>query len=1049
MNRPLSNSFPMLKHPDQTVKRLDRFVEKLEATLIEGKEPLRLAVSRDPGIVDEASARRATFTEVEKGFRWGPIWSTAWFRVTGRVPDNWQRENVLAVIGLGAETTIWKDNAPREGLDRHHRYLHLETGPEIDLIAEAYAPNPTVHDRIKPAEPPAEPCEVGEAFLFLPDPRIWSYTYDFKVALSLLHQLPRDEPRFGRLLYAMNESINVCLRDGYESAADVLRNEWNQPVNASAHLISAIGHAHIDTAWLWPLSITRKKCAHTFATATRYMELYPEYKFACSQAVQYDWMRESYPALFERIKERARAGQWEPTGSMWVEADCNLASGESLVRQFLYGKRFFLENFGVETTDMWLPDVFGYAASLPQIMKLAGIDSFMTQKISWSMINRFPHHTFLWKGIDGTEVFSHFLPADDYNASMTPKQLVYSVKNFKDHGRANRSLYVYGYGDGGGGPTIEMIENAARMRDIEGLPKVELECVRDFFIKAKEDARDLPVWSGELYLECHRGTYTTQAANKRHNRKCELKLREVEMLCATQLPAREYPRAELDEAWKLVLLNQFHDIIPGSSVNIVYRDSDKDYARVHEILDGLRDRVLTSSPGDYVTAFLAYPGVPAVCEVEYAGQLPASVAWGEGIPSPAQDLGDGKMLVRAPEIDIGFTYGKLSSEAGVAPSVSATDRSLENEYLKVMLDDTGNIASMMMKATGQEVVSEGRTVNQFQFFDDTPNDWDAWDIDVFASETMTPVAGLESIEIVERGPVRAAFQIARKVGDGSKITQHVRLAAGCPYIEFDTHVDWYEERKMLKVAFPVRVNSDHATYDIQFGHLRRTNHFNTSWDIGKFEVCAHKWVDLSEGGWGAALINDCKYGHDILGDTMRLTLLRSPKAPDPEADMGSHHFTYWLYPHLGGFRNAWVPTGPSLASLAAYSVLGAAGHAQPDIEKLEVPVVDLANYLNSPVRCLTASIPAGQRALVAAEAEPFGPKLVLEALKRAEDSDAIVVRMYEAHNARGRAVIRFGFAVTTCQRCDLLEREQEALQVRDGAVELEIRPFEIISLKLS
>ncbi|MEP0765677.1 MAG: alpha-mannosidase [Fimbriimonadia bacterium] len=1008
----------MHKHPDVTVKRLRRFLsDRLVGHFYGRKVPLSLAVSQQQGIRDERAARAARFLPVEPGFRWGPVWSTAWFRITGNVPEEWNGENVLAAIDLGAETTVWWNNAPREGLDRNHRYHHYEGGPEVDLIAEAYAINPLVSDWGRPKDPPATPCEVGECFLFLPDARLWSYYHDFRVALGLLEELPRDEPRFGRLLYAMNESVNAFSREGIDAATEVLREEWYQPACASAHKVSAIGHAHIDTAWLWPLHITMKKCAHTFSTATRYMELYPDYKFLCSQAAQYEWIREQYPGLFERIKEMVKRGQWEPTGSMWVEADCNVPSGESLVRQFLYGKRYFLEHFGVETKDMWLPDVFGYSAALPQILKLAGVDYFLTQKICWNDTNVFPHHTFRWKGIDGTEVLSHFMPANDYCCNMTPKQLLFSVHNFKEHGRSDRSLYVYGYGDGGGGPTVDMIEAGLRMRDVEGLPRVEMEFARDFLRKTFEEARDLATWWGELYFELHRGTYTTQATNKKHNRKCELLLRDAEMLASLFCGASAYPRDALEEAWKLVLLNQFHDILPGSSIEEVYRDSDRDYTRVYDLLRPVVDGVVQESRGEHVALYSTREaGFGDLGTVRLAGgKKYQSIEWAEGGVSPLQQLGE-EALFAVPPFGIGRLSGKLSETVVPASILSVDERTLENEHLAVRIDDAGSIASLVLKASDQQVVAEGRVCNEIQLLEDVPNNWEAWDIDLFSHETVRSLPGRAEIEVVEHGPVRAAVRVTKTFGS-SRIVQDIRLAASAPFVEFATTVDWHEDRKMLKAAFPVRVNSPRATYEIQFGHVERPTHYNTSWDQARFEVCGHKWADLSEGGWGVALINDCKYGHDTYLDTIRLTLLRAPQAPDPTADRGTHHFTYWLYPHLGDFRQAGVVT--------------------------------VANRLNSPVRCVRTASPVDTHSFLEITAPPDGPKLVVETLKRAEGSNDLILRLYEAHNARGKAGIRFGFPVVQAQRCDLLERAVgEAIEVRDGTITLDVRPFEIITLKL-
>ena len=850
--------------------------------------------------------------------------------------------------------------------------------------------------------------------------------------------LPAESQRRGELRYALNEAMNLLditdpgtITDARNAIAGVLAKKNGD----TAHQLSAIGHAHMDTAWLWPLRETIRKCARTFSTAIDYMDRYPEYIFGCSQAQQYAWMKHYYPSIFEGIRERINRGQWEPIGSMWVEVDCNLASGESLIRQILHGKRFFKEEFNYETKDAWIPDVFGYSAALPQIYVGCGIDFFVTQKISWNQFNKFPHHTFLWEGIDGTRIFSHFPPADTYNGRMDPKSLIYNVTNFKEHGRASRSLYVYGFGDGGGGPSITMLEQSKRFRDLDGLPKVKLEKVIDFAKKAKADARDLPVWVGEIYLELHRGTYTTQARNKRGNRKSEFLLRDAEMLDALSLavsPQRKeaaddperarydvtglgtsdshrHARA-LERAWKLVLMNQFHDIIPGSSISWVYKDSTRDY----ETIAKLGNSVVISS-------------LAAIDEkIETANfEAPIRIANTLGFErNEVVELAPGKLAaVRVPSL--GYTVVDAADKATLNPLPTLHPVTIEkiegelviqNGLINLRLGADGLIKSLRdCEAGGREVISRGADGNLFQLHPDTPNAWDAWDIDVFYKERVENLVEVDRLEVVESHPLRSKVRIERSFGK-SRIIQDVIITADSKRIDFVTEVEWHEDHKLLKVAFPVNVLSSRATYEIQFGHVERPTHYNTSWDLARFEVCAQKWADLSESNYGVALINDCKYGYDIHENVMRLSLLRSPTAPDPTADRGRHLFTYALLPHMGDLRQG--------------------------------RVIEEAYCLNVPLRSERIDSHSGPLPPTHSFFGTDRPGIVIESVKVAEDGTGTIVRLYEAYGSRGPVNFHTSLPVRAISRADMLENVIEPLAINHSSVLFEMKPFEIVTLKL-
>ncbi len=1029
----------MHKHPKITEARILKTLERIRPLIYPEVAPLRIeawAVGGEP--VSYGTATGQTYATFRVGEPWGVPWDTVWFRFREHIPADWAGKEVVALIELGAKTgegftcegQVWQDGVPTRAINAFRADVPLASpaagGEEIDFYVEAAA-NPHAvgsAERIAPRGETQPIFRLEQAELACVNREAQAYYDDFRLAAEALAVLPQDGPRYGKLLYALNESANrldPAAPSTVPAARLALAGVMSSRNGDSAHQISAIGHAHIDTAWLWPLRETIRKCARTFSTVLAYMEEYPDYVFCCSQPQQYAWMKEYYPTIYEGIKQAVKRGQWEPIGSMWVEPDCNLPSGESLVRQILHGKNFFLDEFGYETTELWIPDVFGYSAALPQLMRQSGIHSFVTQKISWSQFNKFPHHTFLWEGLDGTQIFSHFPPADTYNADITAKQLRYVETNFREHDRANRSLLVYGWGDGGGGPTKGMLEAAARVRDFEGLPKVTLEKISDFLAKAKDDARDLPVWVGELYLEFHRGTYTTQARNKRGNRQSEQFLHDAEFfsvltpgITVTEADKERAvydvtPRGEpsvasyLDRAWKLLLLNQFHDIIPGSSISWVYEDSGHDY----ETIARLCEAVTLPARGQLAA------------EIDTtAAERPVIVFNTTAFPrAEVVSLPDGKAAwVEAGSC--GYAVNDLAVPIHVQPvhvSTSAGGITLDNGILRVHLDREGQLVEVYDQRTRRRVLAPGSVGNILQLHRDYPNRWDAWDIDIHAAETVENITALESMEVVETDPLRAVVKLVRRFGR-SALTQQISLRAASARLDFEMDVDWQESHKLLKVAFPVNVHSMRATYETQFGHVERPTHYNTSWDLARFEVCGHQWADLSEGDYGVALLNDCKYGHDILGHTMRLSLLRSPGAPDPTADRGAHKFTYALFPHAGSFQMGGV--------------------------------IAEARSLNAPLHLVEAERQPGTRPARESFFEVDRPAVLIDTIKKAEREDAIIVRLYEAHQTRGPVTFKTSLPVRSISTADLMERTLQTLPCKDNSVTFDIAPFEIVTLKL-
>jgi alpha-mannosidase len=972
------------------VESLEAIKDQLLAAVERESVPLQLSAQLVRGEpVSYPQAMRGDFTPFEVGSRWGPPWSTTWFRVHGRIPAEWAQEHVVAVFDIGfegrhtgftCEALAWRDGKPWRGVDPNHRRLPV-TGPDVDLLLEASAmPSAVVSG---PDEAPSmialrsspEPAFVfRQAELRIQDQAARKVALDFEALYELALALPEKSTRRAQIIDALDSFART-------QDPEILTRELARP-STSEHVITAVGHAHIDTAWLWPLRETRRKCARTFSTALALMDAYPDYRFACSQPAQYAWMKESYPTIFEGIRQKVRAGQWEPVGSMWVEADCNLPSGEALVRQFLHGKRFFLRELGVDTRELWLPDVFGYPASLPQLIAESGGEFFLTQKLSWNDTNKPAHHTFMWEGIDGTAIFTHFPPADTYNGDFSPGEIVKSAADFKDHESSSRSLYLYGWGDGGGGPEPDMLESARRLADIDGAPRVVLGRAAEFFAHAKQEVHGLTTWVGELYFELHRGTYTSQARTKRLNRRAEQALREAE----TWLVAAggEYPRDLLDSTWKRLLINQFHDILPGSSIDWVYEDAERELEAVVEVAGGLTTQAqgALAGEGDRLVAFNVNSHRRHQV-IEQDGQV---------------------MLVDAPAC--GWT---VVDEVTTYDPVTVQGRTIENGLLRVTWSEKGLLTSIWDKEAGREVLSAGGAGNLLQLHEDNPRNWDAWDVDADYRARFTDLTALAGAEIEMSGPLRAAVRFKREFGR-SKLEQRMILDAGSRVLRFETEVDWQETHRFLKVAFPVAVRSARATYEIQFGHVERSTHANTSWDQARFEVCAHRWADLGEPGYGVALLNDCKYGYDILGSVMRLSLLRSPTHPDPAADRGRHRFTYALMPHPGDFRQAGV--------------------------------IAAAEDLNTPLRVQRGQ--GGRRSLI----EVDTPQVVVEAIKRSEDSDAVVVRLYEAWGGRCTARLRTTLPASRAHLCDLLEREREEVTVRDGELELAVEPFKILTLKL-
>jgi alpha-mannosidase len=948
-----------------------------------------------------AEAMRLKYRPARRGAPLGPKWSTFWFKARATVPKAWRGQRVDLLWNSHSEATLWVDGNIRQGLNhepdvlggaRHDAVLvRRSRGGEKLAFAVEVACN-KMFGQWGTYE--SHPVSLRRCDLALFDAEASRLYFDFRVLFEVMEQEqehPTNRAWGGELLMELNRFANICDpadRATWPAARQILEALYRRHNGGQTHQISAIGHAHIDTAWLWPIAETWRKCERTFSSQLAYMEEYPEYRFACSQAVQFWMMKQRNPHLYRRIAAKAKTGRFVPVGGTWVEPDCNIPSGESMARQFLYGQRFFQAEFGKRCTEFWNPDVFGYNGQLPQLMRLSGITRFLTQKLSWNQVNKPAHHTFLWQGIDGSEVLTHFPPVDTYNGMCTPEELRRAVGNYKDNDRSRHSLLPFGFGDGGGGPTKRMIEFLRRSRDLQGVPKVEIRTPEKFFDLLEKDLVDAPVVVGELYFECHRGTYTTQAKTKLGNRRGERLLHDVEFLAVAAAASAHatYPKAELDRLWRTLLTNQFHDILPGSSINLVYQDTERDHAELQRDGEALATKALARLG----------KGKPAA-PVNTIGHARAEVADGpQGRP----------VWVTAPNYGIGRV-------ADAPDRVTATRRAdggvtLENAHLKAELSAVGSLTSLVEKSTGREALSAPGNV--LEIADDHPHSSDAWDVDAFHLETIKPCPAADSCVLTARGPLRAEVTFKRKVGERSPLTQVARLDAGARRLEFRTTVDWHEEHKFLKVAFPVAVLARQATYEMPFGCVERPTHQSNSYAVAQFEVPGHTWSDSSEPGFGVALLNDCKYGFSTRGNVMRLSLLRATKNPDELADMGRQVFAYAVMPHAGDWRQAGV--------------------------------VAEAHRFNSPLRWCGAAAP---RSLVGVD----DPNLVLDTVKRAEDSDALVLRLYECHGARGTARIRCALPFKRARACNLLEDPGTVLPVEGDTVTVAYAPFQIISVILT
>ena len=962
-----------------------------------------------------------------------------WFRTTYTIPEELDGKSVWIRVssqidewddGRNPQFIVFVNGEVYQGIDMNHRECLItrsgKAGETLTIDLQAYTG--IMHEEF------ALRTQIEEI-----DAEIEKLYYDLWVPLAAFSRMEADDKNRKDIEYVLNETINLLdLRTPYsedfyrsvrEASAYIQKALYEDMAGYEDVIATCIGHTHIDVAWWWTVAQTREKVGRSFATVLKLMDEYPNYKFMSSQPQLYAFLKERYPELYEKAKQRIKEKRWEPEGGMWVEADCNLTSGESLVRQFMHGKRFFKEEFGVDNRILWLPDVFGYSGALPQIMKKCGIDYFMTTKLAWNQFNKVPYDTMMWRGIDGTEVLTHLIttlgvsqPIKDYfttyNGMLHPDAIMGGWMRYQNKDINNDILVSYGYGDGGGGPTREMLETSIRMeKGIKGIPKVRQEFSRTYFEELEERVkgdRRLPVWEGEFYFEYHRGTYTSMARNKRSNRKAELGLMDLELLSVLAQAQVAYPAEELDRMWKKVLINQFHDILPGSAIHEVYEVTKEEYAALQKEIKALEEECLHALVGDGEGITIFNTTGHDRSDIVELGEIHAeALKDAEGVLYPVQKTAEGAVVYVEHLPSKGYkTFAAVSGETEQkTPFVIVGDHTLETPFYTVHLDAEGRFDRIYDKENDREVLQDGKKGNQFRMYEDKPMCFDNWDVDIYYTEKYWDVNDVISMEWTECGPVRTTLEIERRESN-SVIRQKIHFYADSRRIEFETYVDWKEHQTLLKVHFPVNVHTDEATFDVQFGNLTRKVHTNTSWDKARFESCGQKWIDLSEGHYGVSMLNDCKYGHSVKDSDMALTLIKSGIEPNPVADQEEHYFTYAIYPHAEKWQ--------------------------------EAKTVEQAYDLNQPA----IAVAGGKPGSLLSKASVDRSNVVLETIKCAESGHGIIIRMYESENALTKTNLVVEGNYNKAFVCNLLEEEEAELELKDGVVCVQLKPYEVVTVKL-
>lgn len=1021
----------MLGNLEYAALGFETFHEDVLAPLIVMEScSLDISVHQCTDHIRPEAAEAYTFQRVPIGWRWGPIWSTAWFKLEGTVPRSMSGHSLSLHFSSGTEALLWKEGVPWHGFDPYHFHAPVDrpASGEVTYLIEAACNRPLgaslfwwEHQEEHQRWREDNPGRLEHARLEVRDETIERFCGAWLFAVRLMRTAREDSELGKRIELGLREFKRDLLRSDPSTRIPRLLGPLEDLLHEGAKGAStcfAMGHAHIDTAWLWTLPETRRKCLRTFATQLRNLERFPSFRFLCSQPQQYAFIEEESPKLFEQITRQVRGGRWEPFGAMWIEPDANIPSGESLIRQILHGTSYFKDRFGSSAPQeaLYLPDTFGFPASLPQICRLAGLKTFITNKIAWSETNRFPHVTFLWRGIDGSEVLTHLTPGHNYNSSIRPQDFLDAEQRLieSDGIRCLSWLQPYGWGDGGGGPDTEQIRNAELGALSAGLPKVEsrsatsfCEILHGLFGKLE----DQPVWDGELYLELHRGTYTTHARLKASNRKAERELREIEALAiATEFDCPGFMselRPWLDRTWKTVLLNQFHDILPGSSIQEVHEEAHAQLDRVHlesdkEIDEGLRRIVARLDTRGIKRPLLVWnPASTMRCAVVDSD---AGSRFVNDIPPLGIRIID---LAEDPEPEPGL-------------QVRATECMLDNGLIGVRIDQTGRVSSLTRRG---HVIPCKEPLNTLVLHSDRPRRWEAWDIDRDHVEDCEEQShDAHRISLVENSKIRGVIEYEKPIGKRSRIIQRYVLEAAASIVRIETRLDWNEDHMLLRALFTPGIRARFATFGIQLGCIERATHANTSWEQAAFEVPGHLWMDLSEHGCGLAILDDgSRIGRSCRGSTLGLSLLRATTFPDPTADRGVHEFTYALMPHDGNWREAGVAEEAECLGLGVRTIPAGAE--------------------------ATGSLRDGWQLL---RWDPGSTSIEIVACKPAERGTGAVIRLVERHGGRGSIRFSLPEGITQVREVDLLEEPLElpGFERSGREVGIEFRPFQIRTLLL-
>lgn len=966
-----------------------------------------------------------------------------WMHKDIQIPAQWKGKKAVGIFDFGNtgagnnsgfESLLYLNEKPYQGVDVNHKEVFFEEtmyGSSLSLTFRLWS------GLEGGGVPSVQEHRIARADLAWLDEKTDDLYYMGSMVLGTINILKEEDPIRHELRTALDGALHFIdwsypgSHEFYESvhkACDLLNEKIEKMEKHSLVNVKCVGHTHIDVAWLWRLKHTREKCARSFSTVLRLMEQYPEYIFLQTQPQLYEYIKQDFPELYEKIKEKVKSGRWETDGAMWVEADCNLTSGESLTRQILIGSKFFKEEFGQDVEYLWLPDVFGYSWALPQILKKSGIDMFMTTKISWNQYNRMPHDTFYWKGIDGSEVLTHFITTPDpwsepgswfytYNGQLLPKTVrgVWDAYSEKD---MNKELLIcYGYGDGGGGVNRDSLEQRRRLDKIPGLPSLKPSTAKEYFRNLKETVKNtdqfVNTWDGELYLEYHRGTYTSHAYNKLMNRKMELLYRRAEWLTVMKgilnRDLRQARQEKLTEGWKRILTNQFHDIIPGSSIHEVYEDSKEEYRLIEQTAQETEEDFYQEAMQECTDTYTVFNASGWEREelIFLPGEKAKSCVSQNGTPLAVQQAENGIYVEVKNVPPMGFSSFTLEAKTGPEPETpfQINGREIETPYYSILLNACGQIERLYDKAFQREVLPKEERANVLQMFEDKPLGNDAWDIDIFYQQKMKEITNLTCFEITERGPLRMTIHMEWSYMSSS-LFQDMILYANNRRIDFNTRVDFHETHQLLKAAFPVEIRSTYATYDVQYGNVRRPNHWNTSWDQARFESVAHRWADLSEHNYGVSLLNNCKYGHDIKDNVIRITLLKAATHPDYLQDQGEHEFTYSLLPHGGDF--------------------------------VEGKTVLQAFFLNDPMPSVKGTVKLPFESFLSFQTE----QVELDAVKKSEDGTGIVIRFHEFAGSRQPVRMKPGFDFKDWTEADLRERPIGATR-SEKEICLDVKPYEI------